>query len=192
MAVLNTTSPTDRPGAPTESPSNTVPSWRTRIAGGGTGGSPTSGCRSPPERAEPSGGEGIRRAGMIPARGLPRQWKRARARLRRLQQVPDAVEPRIATRQSRGHVQRAAGEHVAVAGAVHQFEALALPGELDKVLADDVAGAQRGVARCRAALLGRRAQGQRGARGRVHLARVVRLDDVAVPALERMRRARDQ
>src|SRR5690606_22668581 len=32
MAVLNTTSPTDRPVAPTETPSNTVPSSRTRIA----------------------------------------------------------------------------------------------------------------------------------------------------------------
>ena len=32
MAVLNTTSPTDRPFAPTETPSNTVPSSRTRIA----------------------------------------------------------------------------------------------------------------------------------------------------------------
>src|SRR6478735_7119687 len=33
MAVLNTTSPTDRPGAPTEMPSKTVPSSRARIAG---------------------------------------------------------------------------------------------------------------------------------------------------------------
>src|SRR5690606_650877 len=146
MAVLNTTSPTDRPGAPTESPSNTVPSSRTRIAGWVTGGSPTSGCRRPPERAEPSGGEGIRRAGMILARGPRRQWKRARARLRRLQQVLDAVEPRIASRQPRRHVQRPAGEHVAVAGAVHQFEAFAVAGELDQVVADDV---EIGRASCR-------------------------------------------
>src|SRR4051812_29256299 len=37
MAVLKTTSPTARPGAPTESPSNTVPSSRARIAGWVTG-----------------------------------------------------------------------------------------------------------------------------------------------------------
>src|SRR3546814_17011807 len=37
MAVLNTTSPTERPGAPTDSPSNTVPSSSARIAGWVTG-----------------------------------------------------------------------------------------------------------------------------------------------------------
>src|SRR4249919_682445 len=37
MAVLNTTSPTDRPGAPTETPSKIVPSSSARMAGRVTG-----------------------------------------------------------------------------------------------------------------------------------------------------------
>src|SRR3546814_18233326 len=73
MAVLNTTSPTDRPGAPTEIPSNTVPSSSARIAVSVTGFAyvglqkTTDSVRDRPEA------RGIRRAGMIPARRLSRQ-----------------------------------------------------------------------------------------------------------------------
>src|SRR3546814_16952097 len=73
MAVLNTTSPTDRPGAPTEIPSNTVPSSSARIAVSVTGFAyvglqkTTDSVRDRPEA------RGIRRTGMIPARRLSRQ-----------------------------------------------------------------------------------------------------------------------
>ncbi len=89
-------------------------------------------------------------------------------------------------------MQGAAREDVAVARAMREFEALAHAGELDEVFADDVAGADRGVARRRPALARGLAQRERGARGRVELARVVGLDDVAVPAGQGARGAFDQ
>src|SRR5690606_14567307 len=73
MAVLNTTSPTDWPEAPTEMPSNTVPSSRTRIAVSVTGVAyvglqETAGALV----GRPEAGR-FRRARMIPARGIRRQ-----------------------------------------------------------------------------------------------------------------------
>src|SRR3546814_15359349 len=82
-------------------------------------------------------------------------------------------------------MQGAAGEDVAVAGPVDQFDALAVGGELDQVLADDVAGTEARVARRRAGFFRRRTQRQRGAGGRIELAGMVHLDDVAVPAGQR-------
>src|SRR5690606_41544025 len=67
MAVLNTTSPIDRPGAPTDTPSNTVPSSRTRIAVWVTGFA-YAGLQKPAGAGgSRSGSGGVRRAGMIPA-----------------------------------------------------------------------------------------------------------------------------
>src|SRR5690606_819340 len=68
MAVLNTTSPTDRPGAPTEAPSNTVPSSRTRIAVWVTGFAYVRLQKTAGAGGNRSGSGGIRRAGMIPGR----------------------------------------------------------------------------------------------------------------------------
>ena len=61
-------------------------------------------------------------------------------------------------------MQGAARENVAIGGAVHQFQAFALCGELQRVLPDDVTGAQAVVDGCTAArLLNFTAQRQRGA-----------------------------
>src|SRR3546814_7241982 len=73
-------------------------------------------------------------------------------------------------------MQGAAGEDVAVAGPVDQLDALAVGGELDQVLADDVAGPQARVVRRGAGFFRRRTQRQRGAGGRIELAGVVHLD----------------
>src|SRR3546814_11222070 len=89
-------------------------------------------------------------------------------------------------------MQGAAGEDVAVAGPVDQLDALAVGGELDQVLADDVAGPQARVVRRGAGFFRRRTQRQRGAGGRIELAGVVHLDDVAVPAGQRTGGAFDQ
>src|SRR5690606_33532671 len=67
MAVLNTTSPIDRPGAPTDTPSNTVPSSRTRIAVWVTGFAYVGLQKTAGAGGSRSGSGGIRRAGMIPA-----------------------------------------------------------------------------------------------------------------------------
>ena len=75
---------------------------------------------------------------------------------------------------------------------MYQLDALAQPGELHQMLAYDVAGAQAGVVRLRPAPLRGRAQGQCSARWRVLLLGVVRFDDVAVPAGQRLRRALHQ
>src|SRR5690606_41989255 len=77
MAVLNTTSPTDSPGAPTETPSNTVPSSRTRIAVWVTGFAYVGLQKSAGAGDNRSGRGGIRRAGMIPVR-LPKGKPRTR------------------------------------------------------------------------------------------------------------------
>src|SRR5690606_23095044 len=169
MAVLNTTSPTERPGAPTDSPSNTVPSSSARIAGWVTGFAYVGLQKTAGAVRNRPGASGIRRAGLIP--DLPP--------IRQTVMAPTAPGHAVS------RMQRAAGEDVAVAGAVRQFQPLAGAGELHQVLADDVAGAQRGVSRLRAALPGRRAQREGGPGRRIRLARVVRFDDVAVPAGQR-------
>src|SRR5690606_10286866 len=68
MAVLNTTSPTDRPAAPTEMPSKTVPSSSARMAD-------LFKCVALREVAKKRrsgigrfGAGGVRRAGIVPAR----------------------------------------------------------------------------------------------------------------------------
>src|SRR5207342_3563805 len=95
--------------------------------------------------------------------------------------VGDAVAPRRLPGQPGGGVQRAAGEDVAVGRAVHQLDALAEGGELHGVLAHDVAGADRGEAGLCPTPRGGLAQRERGAGGRVKLARVVLVEDVAIP-----------
>src|SRR5690606_13163360 len=209
MAVLNTTSPTARPLAPTDSPSNTVPSSRTRIAGWVTSfafrwRSPVAGPargglqKTADWHLSGPGMGGNRRAGIVPAtppkgnaavhaaNGFARRSALAE------KQVAQGVQARWAARQRGGRLQRAAGEDVAAGGAVHEFDALALPGELHRVLADDVAGAHAGIPRLGAAADGRLAQGQGGARGGILLVHVVLFDDVAVPAGQRARGLLDQ
>src|SRR5690606_32607278 len=169
MAVLKTTSPTARPGAPTESPSNTVPSASARIAGWVTWGfayvglQETAGtARNRPEAI------GIRRAGMIA--GGPRGRHRGADRWSAadpgsaLQEVGHPVLAGRAPRQPARGMEGAADEHVAAGRTVDEFDALARAGELHGVLADDVARAQRRVARRRAAAGRGLAQRERGAR----------------------------
>src|SRR5690606_6651980 len=77
MAVLNTTSPTERPGAPTEMPSNTVPSSRARIAESVTGVAYVGLQKTADSVRDRPEARGIRRAGMIPAPAGRRQWRPA-------------------------------------------------------------------------------------------------------------------
>src|SRR3546814_11947857 len=82
-------------------------------------------------------------------------------------QVAQALDARLAPGQRQCGMQGAAGEDVAVAGPVDQLDALAVGGELDQVLADDVAGPQARVVRRGAGFFRRRTQRQRGAGGRI-------------------------
>src|SRR5690606_3719539 len=136
MAVLNTTSPTREPGAPTETPSNTVPSSSARIAGWFTGdrlgwGNPGfAGCK--PTRGPAiwrSVRAGVQASGNFS--GNPGQWETgpdgSAAALE--QQVGDAVAPGRAARQAPRRLQRTAGEDVAAAGAMQQLQPLARAGE---------------------------------------------------------------
>src|SRR5690606_9995330 len=93
---------------------------------------------------------------------------------------------RLAGQAERG-LDRATGEDPPVGGAVDELDALAPAGELHGVLANHVAGTQAGIARLGARSAGADAGAERqcGAGGRVLLAAVVQLDDVAVPAVER-------
>src|SRR5688500_1996737 len=61
MAVLNTTSPTERPGAPAEMPSKIVPSSSARIAGSVTGIALAAGGLTPPGRQRADSPSGKRR-----------------------------------------------------------------------------------------------------------------------------------
>src|SRR5690606_1264532 len=78
MAVLNTTSPTERPGAPTEMPSNTVPSSRARIAESVTGVAYVGLQKTADSVRDRPEARGIGRAGMIPAPARRRQRPPAR------------------------------------------------------------------------------------------------------------------
>src|SRR5690606_18419538 len=80
-------------------------------------------------------------------------------------QAAHGVEARRTSRQRGRGLQRTAGEDVAAGGAVDQLHALALPGKLHRMFADDIARTQAGVTRFGAAAGGRLAQGQRGPRG---------------------------
>ena len=97
-----------------------------------------------------------------------------------------AYLPALAAAQPQRRRERAAREDVAVRGAMDELDALAVGRELHRVLTDDVARAQRRVARRGALLRGDRSQGQRRSRWCIELARVVRFDDVAIPARQRV------
>src|SRR5690606_3836781 len=220
MAVLNTTSPTDRPFAPTETPSNTVPSSRTRIAVWVTGFAyvrlqKTAGAvldRSGGMRNQASENDTGPRplapdgniAGTEWVAGCPLPFRRRldrvartcsaarRPGITRAEQVAHPVQPRPAPGKAAGGMQRTTREDVAVGCTVNQFDALTHRCELHQVLADDVACAQRGIARLRATASGRLPERERGARRRVLFLRVVGFDDVAVPARQRSGTALDQ
>src|SRR5690606_10794481 len=180
MAVLNTTSPTERPGAPMETPAKTVPSSSARIAGGVTGGRLGGVARHRRPGIGRPGGKVVQASGNDTGAdpGAPARYVNARL----LEQVAQAPGTGAAAAQAHGGVQCAAREHVAVGGAMDQLDALAHAGELDEVFTDDVAGAQARVARPGTAPLRGCAQRQRRARRRVLLVYVVGFDDVAVPA----------
>src|SRR5690606_20238294 len=147
--------------APTDSPSNTVPSSRTRIAGWVMSfalrwGSPACrrrpepGCKKPRTRRLSGPGLSQQASRNCTGGGVKRERRggtRVMVSAFTEQQAAHRVQPGRAAGQARGRVQRATGEDVAVGGAVHQLQALALPGQLHQVLADDVAGTQAGVAR---------------------------------------------
>src|SRR4249919_3803707 len=101
-----------------------------------------------------------------------------------VQQVAQAVISRRTARQSCRGMQRATGEYVAIGRTMDQFDALALPAELNGVFANDVTGTQAGVARHRTGLFGHGTERERGSRRRVLFLAVVRFDDVAIPAVE--------
>lgn len=79
----------------------------------------------------------------------------ARRRAGLQHQIAHAIAAGRLAEQPLGRMQGTPRKDVAVGGAVHQFHPLAQPGELHRVLADDVAGAQAGKARLRAAASGR-------------------------------------
>ena len=72
---------------------------------------------------------GFRRAGIVPASAA--RGQRVAGEIRQSDQVGHPVAARRAACQASGHVQRAAGKDVAVAGPVHQFDALTGGSELD-------------------------------------------------------------
>src|SRR5690606_27522376 len=102
MAVLNTTSPMARPGAPVEMPRKTVPSSSTRIADSVKGIAYVGLQKAADASGLGSGQEGIRRARMIPARATPRQrelrLRAARAGGASPVAGPPAAAPRAAHR----------------------------------------------------------------------------------------------
>src|SRR5690606_12821509 len=174
MAVLNTTSPTDRPGAPREMPSSTVPSSSARIAVSVTGFAyvglqkTTDSVRDRPEA------RGIRRAGMIPARRRSRHSSRdtsgtGKREISGSKQVAKALDARRSPVTRPRVVHGAAGEDVSVHRPVDELDALAAGRELDQVLADDVAGPQARVARLRAGLFRRCSERERRAGRRIEL-----------------------
>src|SRR5699024_6439464 len=132
-----TTSPTARPGAPTESPSNTVPSSSARIAGWVTWGFAyvglqEAGCTKPPARCGTVRGLRCQASGNGTRKRLPAPAS--------AQQVGHPVPARGAPGEPLRGVKGAVGEDIAARGAVDEFQALAGAAELDRVLADDVAG----------------------------------------------------
>src|SRR5690606_4109776 len=147
MAVLNTTSPTDWPEAPTEMPSNTVPSSRTRLAVSVTGFAYVGLQDTAEVRFAQSGGMGNQASGNDTgtAPATP-----ARRDIPESEQVLQAVPSGRAARETGRGVQRATREDVAVGRPVDQFDPLASRRELHGVLAHDVAGTQARIARRRA------------------------------------------
>src|SRR5690606_20020016 len=146
MAVLNTTSPTERPGAPMETPSKREPSSRARIAGWVTGfaldaekagplrlRNPPAGCSRTRARWEPVRETGLRRARILAAPGQLRQRKPRFRQLGLKQQFDEPVAPRGTAGDPARRVQRPTRENIAVGGPVDQLDALAQPGELHGV-----------------------------------------------------------
>src|SRR5690606_1392471 len=158
MAVLNTTSPTERPGAPTEMPSKMEPSSRARIAGWVTGFALDAGKAGPGPAAPPfrglqqaadavdrSGKQGLRRAGILAASCRGSQRRPPPHGRDSAQQVGQAKPSRWPAGNAPGRMQGPAGEDVPVGRAVDQLEPLAQAGELDGVLADHIPRAQGGI-----------------------------------------------
>ncbi len=136
MAVLNTTSPTDRPVAPTERPSKTVPSSSARIAGIVKRFALRQVARKHRSGSNRIGAMGVQASENCTGEGSALPVFRVS---RSSQQVNDGVAAGRSLRQNPRHMQRSGGEDIAVAGAVDQFDAFTGAGELDAVLADDVA-----------------------------------------------------
>src|SRR5579862_3117623 len=201
MAVLNTTSPADRPRAPMERPRNTDPSARTRTAESSAG---TANSRIRCEKAEEACAPPAHLSGKLYRASYRRPSATASRALLKAKHVVHVVEPRLPAPQELGGPQGAQRVGHPALRADGHLDPLPGAGKDDRVLADDVAAAdgmetdllrraRPDVAfaamlcflfqislQCRSDDF---AQFKSGARGRVHLLAMVRLDDFDVVAV---------